>query len=246
MPRESIVPVDPLRLIDLLWQPSTRVGRSGATVSSIVTAAIDIADASGLAAVTMRAVADRVGVAPMTLYGYLPGKAELVELMIDACIGRAHDPQPLPQAGQGLPEAVLQIGEQVYRHTVEHPWVVDAPDARPVLGPGICRVYEAQLQALDGHGLGDLELDAMVTAIRHLANGSARWAAGLEAARTADGQTDEQWWSAVEPRLRTAMGGEQFPLSARVGATLASAGEPLISLRTALTALAAGFQVDPA
>ena len=42
---------------------------------------VEIADADGLDAVTMRAVAERVGIGAMTLYGYVPGKAELVELM---------------------------------------------------------------------------------------------------------------------------------------------------------------------
>ena len=44
----------------------------------------ELADADGMEAVTMRAVASRVGMAPMSLYTYVPGKAELVDLMVDA------------------------------------------------------------------------------------------------------------------------------------------------------------------
>ena len=50
----------------------------------MVEAAIALADANGLEAVTMRAVAERLGVSPMTLYTYVPGKAELLDLMLDA------------------------------------------------------------------------------------------------------------------------------------------------------------------
>src|SRR3712207_7527124 len=78
---------DRFQLLEVLWAPSTRVGRSGATVGAIIEAAIDLADGAGLEAMTMRSVAERVGVGAMTLYGYVPGKAELLELMLDRVAG---------------------------------------------------------------------------------------------------------------------------------------------------------------
>lgn len=50
----------------------------------MVEAATTIADAEGLEALTMRRVAKDLGVVPMTLYSYVPGKAELLDLMLDA------------------------------------------------------------------------------------------------------------------------------------------------------------------
>jgi hypothetical protein len=96
VPAASSRATDPGRLIDLMWNPSTAVGRSGATVAGIVDAALAIADADGLEAVTMRAVADWVGIGAMTLYGYVPGKAELVELMVDAVVGRTYEGHQAP------------------------------------------------------------------------------------------------------------------------------------------------------
>ena len=58
---------DPGRTLALLWGAQDRPGRSGLTVRAIVDAAVQLADASGIAAVSMRAVADRLGAGTMSL-----------------------------------------------------------------------------------------------------------------------------------------------------------------------------------
>ena len=79
---------DPARSIALLWRDPAAVPRRGPArawdLDAVVAAAIGLADAGGLAAVTIRAVARAVGAAPMSLYTYVPGKAELLDLMLDA------------------------------------------------------------------------------------------------------------------------------------------------------------------
>lgn len=58
-------------------------------------AAIDIAGGDGLAAVSMRRIADRLGAGPMSLYTYVPGKAELVDVMVDTVTGQVVLPSPV-------------------------------------------------------------------------------------------------------------------------------------------------------
>ena len=58
-------------------------------VEGIVEAAIGLADEDGLEALSMRRVADRLGVGAMSLYTYVQGKSELVELMVDVALGEA-------------------------------------------------------------------------------------------------------------------------------------------------------------
>lgn len=53
-----------------------------------------MADAEGLAALSMRRVADALGVAPMSLYTYVPSKAELIDVMLDAVYGELARPEP--------------------------------------------------------------------------------------------------------------------------------------------------------
>ena len=57
------------------------------SLPDVVAAGVAIADAGGLAALSMRKVAGRLGVGPMSLYTYVPGRSELVELMIDHVYG---------------------------------------------------------------------------------------------------------------------------------------------------------------
>ena len=74
---------DAAGVLELLWGiagPRGRRGpRPGLSVERIVRAAIAIADRDGLEAVTMRRLADSLGVRPMALYTYVPGKSELLD-----------------------------------------------------------------------------------------------------------------------------------------------------------------------
>lgn len=83
---------DPARTLALLWRDPAVVPRRGPrrslSLDAVVEAATTIARDRGPAAVTMRAVARALGVVPMTLYTYVPGKAELLDLMLDAAYAR--------------------------------------------------------------------------------------------------------------------------------------------------------------
>ena len=86
MPFEYLGRGDPKRTIELLWgirERGARGPKPGLTVDRIVNAAIEIADAEGLEGLSMRRVAERLSVGTMSLYRYVPGKAELLDVMID-------------------------------------------------------------------------------------------------------------------------------------------------------------------
>src|SRR4029077_7230610 len=79
---------DPARTLQLLWRDPAAVPRhgprQGLTIDRVVAAATALADADGLPAMPMRRAPARLGVVPMTLYTYVPGKAELLDLMLDS------------------------------------------------------------------------------------------------------------------------------------------------------------------
>lgn len=79
---------DPDRTVELLWRESRDAApRQGLSVGAIVRAAVEIADADGIEALSMRRVGERLGFTSMSLYRHVPGKAQLVDLMCDAVMG---------------------------------------------------------------------------------------------------------------------------------------------------------------
>ena len=136
--------------------------RSSLDVDRIVRAAIALADRSGLDAVSMRRVAAELGVAPMTLYGHVPGKDELVDLMLDFVMTKLY----AEGAPSGNWRARLDTVARVNRNLLlRHPWVAHLAPGRPSLGPQSMRKYEIELRAVDGLGLGELEMDLLVTLV---------------------------------------------------------------------------------
>ena len=116
---------DPARTLQLLWRDPAAIPRrgprQGLTIDEVVAAAIALADAEGLDAVTMRRVAGQLGVVPMTLYTYVPGKAELLDLMLDAAY------QALPRAsmaGQPWRQRVTGVARENHVLFESHPWAV--------------------------------------------------------------------------------------------------------------------------
>src|SRR5690242_10497698 len=81
-PGESLDPPPPS-----IWErldATARTPKTTLTHPQIAEAAVALADAEGLAAVSMRRLAEQLGVSTMALYRYVANKDELLELMIDA------------------------------------------------------------------------------------------------------------------------------------------------------------------
>ena len=141
------------RVIELLWDPPaappTRGPRPKISLDQVIAAGIELADADGLADLSMRKVAGRLGVGTMSLYTYVPGRDELLELMVN----RVHDELDLP--GPDLPwraSVEQQVAErwQLYER---HPWLLDLNMARMPVGPHVLDADEALYAALSRSGL---------------------------------------------------------------------------------------------
>ncbi|MBO8184404.1 TetR/AcrR family transcriptional regulator [Streptomyces spirodelae] len=146
------------------WGLKERPGKGPARaldVRRIVTAAIGVADAEGLAAVSMSRVATEVGVSTMALYRYVAGKDDLLILMEDAAIG---SPSPGPPAGEGL-RAGLAHWAGAYRDVLrDHLWIVRIPIGTPPLSPHNVEWMEQALAYLRGTGLNAEEkLGVLIT-----------------------------------------------------------------------------------
>jgi AcrR family transcriptional regulator len=119
------------------------------TRREVVRAAVAIADAEGLDAVTIRAVAGRLGTGVMSLYSYVPDKQTLVYDMAEEVSGELDLPEP---SGDWRADIHLLAARQ--REVVRrHPWMIEAATHLQPLGPAILAVMEWVLDVLEPTGL---------------------------------------------------------------------------------------------
>lgn len=134
----------------------------GLTHARIVAAAIEIADAEGLGAVTMQAVAKSLGFTTMSLYRYVSGKEDLVRLMQDAALTSA-DTVELPDDWREALRTWAGMIRDAYR---AHPWVLEIPRGQlSVLMPASVRAADLGLAAMSGLDLADDEKIAAILLI---------------------------------------------------------------------------------
>jgi len=208
---------DPDRTLALLWrepQAARRGPRPGTSVEAVVEAAIRLADAEGTAAVTMRRLATLVGVAPMSVYTYVPGKAELLDLMLDAVYARMPRTDTTGAPWRTRVGAVAQENRALF---AVHPWAAEVSTVRPPLGPGQMAKYDHELRAFDGLGLTDVDVDAALACVLAFVRTHARDSADAAAGRRASGTDDAQWWARNGPLLARVLDAAAYPVAARVG-----------------------------
>src|SRR3712207_7619858 len=97
----------------------------------------------------MRAVAQALGVAPMTLYTYVPGRAELLDLMLDAVHAQT---ARRDTAGRPWRERLTAVAEENRALFAAHPWAAAVSTLRPPLGPGSTAKNAHELAPLDDTG----------------------------------------------------------------------------------------------
>ncbi|MFI6297380.1 TetR/AcrR family transcriptional regulator [Nonomuraea sp. NPDC050790] len=245
MAKRAERPGDPIKLIGLLWKPTEAVSRSGLTPRRVTGAAIAVADAEGLDALTIRRVAGDLGVSPMALYPHVAGRAELIELMLDAVAAEVYATGPLPAEAAAWRARIERVAQANWDHHMAHPWTVDVAPGRPVPGPGVSGKYEAELAALDGLRLGDIEMDQTLTAVLGLVSSAARGVISMRRVWQESALTDVQWWENVGPALALAMAGVSYPVAQRVsttvGETTGMATDPEGAFRLGLTMLLDGL-----
>ncbi|MFC7529743.1 TetR/AcrR family transcriptional regulator [Actinoplanes sp. GCM10030250] len=237
------------RTLQLLWRRTlgtpqgTRGPKQRVSVDEVIRAAIAVADEEGLPAFSMRKVADRLGLKLMSIYTYVPGRSELIGLMVDEVAGE----QDMSPHEGGVRQRLTRVAGQLWDEFHRHPWLLQVENSRPWIGPNGSDRYEWQLAAIEGAGLPDVEMDQVVTLISDFTAGAAR--TSIKTRRTAEesGMSDAEWWAINAPVLERVMPAEAYPISGRVG-TAASVeynalGDPQRSFRFGLDRLLDGIDV---
>jgi AcrR family transcriptional regulator len=223
---QASVRVDPdlRRRSQLLWEvrsEPTRGPKRGVTPDDVVQAAVEIADEDGLAAVTMNAVATRLGFTTMAVYRYFPNKETLLDAVIDAGMGRP--PRPAEPRGDWRSE-VAQWARAKRAMLCARPWLAELPFVAAPHGPNWLGWLEAVLEPLSRTGLSAADTGEMLSIVDGYTRGASDTAISLARAR-ARGISVEQWAAAVGADLGRAIGDPRFPKFAAL-LTAPSDGRP--------------------
>jgi AcrR family transcriptional regulator len=189
--------------------------------AEIADAAIAIADAEGIAAVTMRRIAAGLGTGTMSLYNYVPAKDHLIQLMIDRTAEEYVYPGRSPQDSRA---AIADLARQARDIARRHPWLPAIMNRPPPMGPGTLRYIDYFLGLLAGTGL-DTAAKMEVIA---LLNGFALMYGGMQAAlddeRARTGITEQEQQAAPVTALAEAATSGSYP---NLAAILTAPASPL-------------------
>ncbi|MFF5294554.1 TetR/AcrR family transcriptional regulator [Paractinoplanes globisporus] len=150
---------------DFFWAQRprpTRGPKPALTLDQIAEAGIAIADAEGLAAVSMQRVAADLGYTKMSLYRYLPGKAELVGAMLERALGEP------PEISGGWRDGLTHWATALFEGYSAHAWALEASTGRRPVGPVEIAWLERALSVLPPGLTGAERFDTVATVSGHV------------------------------------------------------------------------------
>ena len=175
---------DPLpRALRLLWQGDDEPRRPRAlTRDAIVAAAVELADADGLAALSMKRLAERLGCGTMSLYRHVASKDELVTFMLSTGPG----PPPTVSDTEDWRVALRNWSIGLWDVYHRHPWILASASPGPPADPGQLGWLDAGLATLAGTGLRERDKLSAVIAVLHFVRGAAALAIDVRDAQSGD------------------------------------------------------------
>ncbi|TDU83231.1 TetR family transcriptional regulator [Kribbella voronezhensis] len=201
----------------VIWdrpEPAKRPAPSPLSRESIVQAAIRLADAEGLEAVSVRKVAAELDAGPMRLYGYLSTKDDLLDLMVDTAYGEILLPE---SSGQDWRSTLRALAHGIRQVALRHEWFADLLGRRPHLGPHALAYLEASLAALDRADEFE-NIDAVSRAVRTLNAyliGALRAEVAERRAERSTGLDKDSWRRKAGPYLTRTLASGDFPTVAK-------------------------------
>ena len=136
------------------WRSAPRRGRPPRPQLSrdlVVTAALKVVESDGGDALTMRRVADEIGVSASSLYGYVANKEELVQLVLEQIMAEI----PFPQPGPDWQEMLRSWARETLGVFRRHPGVAGLSLGRVPFGPAMLTGVERMLAAMRSAGIPD-------------------------------------------------------------------------------------------
>ncbi|TDD41974.1 TetR/AcrR family transcriptional regulator [Nonomuraea terrae] len=197
-----------------VWMRPGRQGREQPALNraQIVAAALDLLDAQGVDALSMRKLGARLQAGATSLYTHVATKSELIELVVDEVYGEVE----APRTGDpdGWRAAVARCAASMRATILRHPWIVSVLGEAGVayLGPNMSRLSEAMLAVFEEAGLSleaaDQAVNTVVAYVVGISASEAAWLATLARSGRSEREWAERLWPSAEhavrdhPRLR--------------------------------------------
>jgi AcrR family transcriptional regulator len=190
----------------------TKGPKPGLTLERIVEAAVALAQAEGIGAVSMARVAGELGSSPMSLYRYVAAKDELLALMVDAALG----PVPPPAADEDWRAGLTRWAWGYHDALRQHPWALQVPISGPAVTPNLTAWLEDGLQSLAPTGLPEAQKLSVMLLLSGYVRNEATLAASIGA--VPGGEIMPAWGRLLArltdpedfPALHAALGSEAF------------------------------------
>ena len=209
--------VDPdlRRRSELLWDDRSRPTRGpkpALSADQVIQTAMEIADEDGIVAVSMHAVAARLGFTTMALYRYFPSREALYDAIVDA--GMGSPPRP-PEPREDWRAEVARWARAKRAMLIARPWLAELPFVAAPHGPNWLSWLEALADPLSSTGVSGPEIGQMLSIIDGYTRGASDTVVSLARAR-ARGTSEQQWAAAVGADLGRAIGDPRFPAFAAI------------------------------
>ncbi|MEU5186669.1 TetR/AcrR family transcriptional regulator [Streptomyces klenkii] len=214
------MPVDddqPKQTIPSVWTRPQRRKREQPTLSrdQIVSVALELLDADGIDALSMRKLGTRLNAGATSLYTHVANKDELIELVVDEIYGEIEVPGPdTADMRTEWRSAVTSCAQSLRSVFHRHPWIVSALGEAGVvsLGPNAMRLSEGMLAVFEEAGFSleqaDLAVNAVVSYAIGVSTTEAAWLSRLTRSGLSEQEGVDSLWPAAEqaaqayPRLR--------------------------------------------
>src|SRR5262245_19655373 len=197
----------------LIWIRPAPEQHKRPTRDDIVAAAIDLADAEDLQAVSIRRIAAALRTRPMGLYSHIARKDDLLDLMLDQVLGELL----LDRLPDGWRQALRAIAQRTRAAARRHPWIIGALGQRPTIGPNGMRHREQSLAAV-----ADLDVDlfrkhALLEAVDAYTIGHVTMELAERETKRRERLSDSQWRTATQAYLQRLIASGDFPHLAAQG-----------------------------
>lgn len=197
------------------------------TRAELTSAAVAIADAEGLEALSIRRLAAELEARPMAIYSYVTGKDEVIELMVDAVT--AEYLAPAGDTGGDWRTQLRNLAERSRRALHRHPWLASLAGGRQAASPNRIALFEQVLTTLDGLGLSMDEMLTVMGMLLSYIHGFVQTELADSEALRRTGLDLKQWMTLQLPYIRSVIDSGDYPMFTRMttetGRTLTSFDE---------------------